>query len=96
MIELGVLHAGHSMIGYVVAFISGTTPFLLGLAIAVIIHIVTAIAAIIPTVNGGYPKKSAKRTTGIKTISIHNALRLLFLVRLRENHTPPRIIVRVI
>lgn len=82
VIEFGTLHAGHSIIGNVELVIAvGTNPFLRGLAIAVIIHIVVEVAAITPTVNGGYARYSDKNATGMRTISIHNALRRLFLVR---------------
>ena len=71
-------------------------PFLLGLAIAVIIQIVTVIAAIAPTVNGEYARYKASRFAGINVISIHSAPLLLILVILRANHSPPSSITSVI
>ena len=56
-------------------------PFLrLGLAIAVMDQIATAIPAMIPTVNGSYARYSDSKTTGMRIVSIQRALRRLFLV----------------
>ena len=72
-------------------------PFLrLGLAIAVINQIATAIPAMIPTVNGSYARYSDSKTTGMRIVSIQRALRRLFLVMRREEKNPPPIMTNVI
>ena len=96
VIEFGVPHAGHSITGNAIGFDSDGIPFFLGLAIAVIVHSATEIPATAPTVNGLYPRNSARSTTGIKIISIQSAPRLLFLVRVNANHIPPPTIAKVI
>ena len=57
------------MTGNAIGFDLGGIPFFLGLAIAVIVHSATEIPATAPTVNGLYPRNSAK-SQGIKIISI--------------------------
>ena len=68
----------------------------MGLAIAVIIHIVATIAAIMPTVNGGYARYNASNTTGTRTVSIQSAPRLFFLVIRIDKKNPPPMITNVV
>ena len=56
VIEFNTSQAGHSIVGYEMFLDTFFKPFFVGLATAVIIHIVIAIAHITPTVNGGYAK----------------------------------------